>query len=1011
MSARKKFRQGLKRSALSLAVGMVLASGAQAQSNITGSIFGKTAPGDTIVIENADTGFRREVEAGSDGSYRLRQTPSGTYVVTVKRADGTTLKRENVVVYVGVGTSVNFAGATELETIQVVGTGLVNPIDVSSVESTTIMTAEKVAMIPVQRDTTAVSLLAPGTIKGDPAFGNLASFGGSSVAENQYYFNGFNITNTFQNLNFAKVPYDAIAEQQIKTGGYGAEFGRSTGGVINQISKRGTNEFRLGGSAYWSPDSLSESTPNRMSNDGVLLEDNSNDTEGDSLNATLSAGGALIKDRLFAYGLIEYGQRDYDDYPGRAGSANSTATSIRMPKWLLKLDWNITDRHQLEFTALSDKREYETDYFDTITNEDNTNPQHSTYRGTAYDDFGGTIYIGRYTGYLTDSLAVSVLAGHGQSDRSNYSLTSTGIVNEYQGVVGGGASGCAVITDGRPSVTAGITAPITGCALSNFLGRPDAEDTRDQYRIDLEWQLGDHQLRGGFDVDNFESVAGESYSGGASWRYGRYSRTGFTDENTVVRKRIFQSGATVKVEQQAFYLEDTWSVTDDFIAYLGLRWDTFDNKNGAGESYVKITNQFAPRIGFSWDVSGDSTFKVFGNAGRYALPLTATVAVRGASASLYSEEFFTYTGVDPATGAPTGLTLIPNYNNGRPIRYLNNEFGVGKDASSIASENLEPMYQDEFILGLQKQLTEKFSVGVRAIYRDLKRAIDDQCDYRPLIEAGLAQGFTEDGGTWIEPADKTQPSDMALYNPGVAFCHLYNPGSDGVFNLDFNGDGTLEQATIPAEVLGPKARREYTAVEFLWEGNWDRLFLQGSYTWSKSEGNTEGGVKSDIGQDDTNVTQDFDYPELAEGSDGYLPNDRRHSLKLFGNFALNDQWSVGANLLMQSGRPINCFGFHPISPNYGNSYFYCDGELEERGTAGRLPWTYSLDASVRYAPRFADGRLKMKLDVFNLLNSDTRITVDERGEDAGGALVPATYKTATNWQTPRTVRFGVSYSF
>ena len=43
-----------------------------------------------------------------------------------------------------------------------------------------------------------------------------------------------------------------------------------------------------------------------------------------------------------------------------------------------------------------------------------------------------------------------------------------------------------------------------------------------------------------------------------------------------------------------------------------------------------MTNQFAPRLGFSWDVFGDSTFKVFGNAGRYALPLTATVAVRGA---------------------------------------------------------------------------------------------------------------------------------------------------------------------------------------------------------------------------------------------------------------------------------------------------------------------------------------------------------------------------------------------
>ncbi|UWX04123.1 hypothetical protein H1235_01560 [Pseudoxanthomonas sp. NC8] len=65
-------------------------------------------------------------------------------------------------------------------------------------------------------------------------------------------------------------------------------------------------------------------------------------------------------------------------------------------------------------------------------------------------------------------------------------------------------------------------------------------------------------------------------------------------------------------------------------------------------------------------------------------------------------------------------------------------------------------------------------------------------------------------------------------------------------------------------------------------------------------------MKSDIQQADTSVTQDFDYKELAVDSYGYLPNDRRHSLKLFGNYQFNDEWSAGGNLLVQSGRPINC---------------------------------------------------------------------------------------------------------
>ncbi|MCB1560538.1 MAG: hypothetical protein KDI75_05525, partial [Xanthomonadales bacterium] len=332
-----------------------------------------------------------------------------------------------------------------------------------------------------------------------------------------------------------------------------------------------------------------------------------------------------------------------------------------------------------------------------------------------------------------------------------------------------------------------------------------------------------------------------------------------------------------------------------------------------------------------------------------------------------------------------------------------------------------------YILGFQKQLNDNFSVGVRGIYRDLKRAIDDTCDYRPIIQWAYDNGFTGDGGVFITPDQRTQDSDIAAYNPGFAFCHLYNPGSDVVFRMDINGDGTLETVNIGADEvweegnafgltpgmvkLGPAAKRTYQAVEIFFEGNWDKFFLQGSYTWAQNKGNTEGGVKSDIGQSDTNVTQDFDYPELGEGAYGYLPNDRRHTLKLFGNYLINDEWSVGGNLLVQSGRPENCFGFHPISSGYGNSYFYCGGVQVPRGSAGRTPWTKSLDMNVRYAPAFADGNLAFKIDVFNIFNADSVTAVDEAGEDSNGSPRPLYYLTPTNWQAPRSVRFSVQYDF
>lgn len=1022
--ATKTFAKGLKRSALTVALGLCFVGGVQAQTNTAGAVTGQAASGDTITIANPSTGFSRTITVSGDGNYRFSQLPTGQYTVT--RNGGTP---RTVTVNVGTATSVDFVSAGNqdaLDTVTVVGNAI-NPIDVSSVESTTILTSEQIAKIPVSRDTTSVALLAPGTVRGDAAFGNLASFGGSSVAENQYFFNGFNITNSFANLNFVQVPFEAIAEQQVKTGGYGAEFGRSTGGVINQISKRGSNEFHAGGNVFWAPESLSETKPDQFDGYGNRLANNSKDN-GWAATASVWASGALVKDRLFAYGLISYGRQE-DDVYFSAGQNNRVDQD--QPKWLLKLDWNITDNHILEFTGLSDKRNVDTDYYTTAFGADLL-PARGAYTGTDFSEFGGETYIARYTGYLTDNLTLSALAGRGTSARSNYSVTSTGVRNEYRGVVGGGASGCPIITDSRAGIPAAQR--LTGCNLATLLGRPDAEDIREQYRLDLEWQLGDHLLRGGVDIDNFESVAGQSYSGGALFTY---------LDGSTVRKRVFQSGAEVAVDQRAYYLEDSWSITDNFVAYLGLRWDTFNNKNGSGQTYVEIKDQFAPRLGFSWDVFGDSSFKVFGNAGRYALPLTATVAVRGASASLFSEQFYTYTGVDPTTRAPTGLVLITNPNNGRPIRYLNNEFGVGKDPRTIASGNLEPMYQDEYILGFQKTLTDNFSVGVRGIYRDLKRAIDDQCDYRPILAWAFANGFTDNGsGGFQSPEDRTLASDVAVYNPGFPFCRLYNPGSDGIFTMDVNGDGVFERIPVAADVLGPEAKRKYSAVEFFWQGNWDKLFLQGSYTYARSIGNTEGGVKSDIGQADTGTTQDFDYPELAIGSYGYLPNDRRHSLKMFGNWEFTDEWSMGANVLLQSGRPINCFGFLGGSntSHYGNSYFSCnDGNVlptsaandgagnngftvVPRGTSGRLPWTSQLDLNVQYAPAFADGNLKFKMDVFNVLNSRKAITVNEFGENTagvpqnGGFLANGTprnffYKQADDWQTPRYVRFMVQYDF
>ncbi|MGY3265101.1 TonB-dependent receptor [Lysobacter sp. HA35] len=1021
--------RALRRSALTVALGMCFVGPVMAQQ-AAGSVFGNAAAGSTVVIDNASTGFHREVTVGADGTYRLTSLQPGTYHVQIRGANGAATSRD-VVVNAGVGTSVGTTaanagdgGSPTLGTVSVVGARAVNPIDVSSTESVTILTAEQIAAIPVPRDTTSVALLAPGTVRGDAVFGNLASFGGSSVAENQYFVNGFNITNSFRSLNFSSVPFEAIAEQQVKTGGYGAEFGRSLGGVVSQTTKRGTNDFHAGGNVFWSPVELRADRRDVYYRNGAFREDNSHDTAGGYVGS-LWASGALVKDRLFAYGLVQYNSQDFDTFGSITSSTNTTQHSTQ-PSYLVKLDWNINDSNLLEFTTFSDKRNIATDVYRNALGV----TARGSLIGTDFSEQGGDNYVLRYTGYFTDNFTLSALYGHGEFSRSEHLRTANGLDVVYNGNINQPATGCPVITDARTAARRAVTGTYTStCNITGTsIDRVDSGDKRDQFRVDGDWTLGDHQIGFGIDIDDYTSIAGQSIEGGRIWRYSTLA-TG----QDIVREQVTTQGSTVEVKQRALYVEDNWHITDNFMAYFGGRWDTFENRNGFGETYVKVSNQFGPRLGFSWDVNGDSTFKVYGNAGRYALPLTPSVAVRGASASLFTRQQFTFTGVDPVTGAPIGLT--PRAGGPGQLSYINGEFGAPKNPATIASNNLEPMYQDEYILGFQKAVSSHMNVGARGIYRNLKTAIDDNCDYAAILDTA---GFTQQSdGSWTRGGRTAE-----LPGGGFPYCRMFNPGADATFLTDFFGDGTLESTTVPGDVLSPKARRTYKALELFTDLTYQHFFLQASYTWAESRGNTEGGVKSDIGQADTSVTQDFDYKVLTVDTFGYLPNDRRHTLKVFGNYEFNDEWSMGANLIVQSGRPLNCFGTLDLNPAepvlnpangnvvtqnftphpYGSSFMRCAtseryGGVQDstvirspRGTSGRLPWTNSIDLNLAWRPAFVKG-LQVKMDVFNVLNSQKVTSVSEVQQDASSGQVLDTWLLPTSFQAPRSVRFMVQYDF
>ena len=1024
-----------KKMALAITLACSLGSNTLLAQSTSGSIYGSADPGAQVSAINEGNGSTRSVTVGQDGRYQLNSLLPGKYQVNLTENGKTTSKE--VTVLAGQGANVNLAtaaaaaSAQNLSTISVTASALPS-VDVSSVQTNTVLTSEQMKSLPIAKNVTAIALLTPGAVKGDSAFGNLASFGGASVAENAYYVNGFNVTNQFDSLSFSQVPFEAIDQESVQDGGYGAEYGNATGGVVSVQTKRGTNEWKGGVDVTWNPTSTMASEPNVYLNNGntsYVASGNKNATIGNSgsWNAidftsrwNAWVGGPLIKDKLFIFALVSQTKTDSDfyNYVDEAGGGGYQSQTQKDPYWLLKLDWNINDSNILEYTGFNDTRHYNTDVYYSGYTSNNT-PYHYDYQGVVNTKAGGQNNILKYTSYITDDFTLTAQYGENKNSRYQTATAADGTVETYDNLITSQASGCPQIADERNPVLAGTASPYAHCSFvpGALLTGASSNDSRKSFRLDLEWKLGDHDITGGWSRDVTTSFYGQAYEGGSLWQYlpDSSSSNGDPDEN-YVQQIIYNTGAKVSTTERAEYLQDNWHITDNFLARIGLRNDQFNNKNGLGETYVRQDHNLQPRLGFSWDVHGDSSLKIYGSAGDYSLPIDAGVAVRGAAASIYSVQDFSYTGVNSTTGAPTGLTALT------PVFYENAEGGVAPSADSYAVEGLKPFKQREFILGAQQQLDD-WTLGVKGIVRKVLTGLDDECDFRPIAAyADSVYGF-DYSTTSLTPALNNGASVASALNG----CFINNPGSGATLYLplDPSNPSKLYKVQLSGSQIGePNYKRNYYALEMTAERNFDnKYYVNLSYTLARSYGNTEGLVDSNIGQADTGTSELFDYPELMYGSNGNQTNDHRHTIKAYGAWRISDQWQVGANFIIQTGRPENCYGDAPIDATiegYGSSggspYLYCYidgvGEYVARGSAGTTPTMWQLDLNGSYHPNWLKG-LTLRATVFNVFNKHAVLTVNESQNANQGATlyVDTTYLNATSYQTPRYLQLSAEYDF
>ncbi|HEV2682107.1 MAG TPA: TonB-dependent receptor plug domain-containing protein, partial [Rhodanobacter sp.] len=875
------------------------------------------------------------------------------------------------------------------------------PIDVSSVDSRTVLTAEQLAKLPLAHSAEAAALLAPATnfgaggatsTTGQP----LISFGGSSSTENAYYLNGFNTTDPNLSQGGITLPYGSIEQEEVYTGGYSAQYGRSDGGVLNMIGKSGTNEWHFGAQYLYEPSSMVANQNSTYYANGLPpspVAGNLYDPRNQNSNWTsvydLYVGGPLIKDRLFLFASAEMTHTEGNSVNSVSSGTDSHYKST-LPKWYAKVNWNINDSNLLELTGASEKSEGSGSVYKYDYNKLSDSGFKSYANNTKH---GGDMWSAKFTSYITDKLTLTALYGsmktRSYSESPAYDPSLTYIGN---------------YTSQNPALNGGT--PITNNQNVNQITNPGMNFVSTNLRVALTYSLGDHTITAG--IDNLRTAARnqeELTSGpGYQWIYGYVTPANQPlfpslgvgapasypngSSGYYAYKYIFNQGGNLFSSQRAEYIEDQWQFNDRLLFSIGLRDDGFTNTNASASAYMRQTKpQWAPRVGFSWDVFGDSSFKVFGNAGRYYLgsPIAPGDPANGYVAT---SQFYTYSGI-AADGTPTGLTQMS------PPVSPNGAYGQTPDPRTMTATSLKAMDQDEFMLGFSKTAGPNWVYGAKLTRRMLRHVIDDWCDVQAVVDKAASEGITD---------------------TNTATCYYINPGQANTFAVQ-DPSGTFHSVTLSnADMQFPRAVRRYYALETFLEHPFDgKWYGKVSYAFSRSYGNSEGQGQSNIRAIGGTQNEDWDFPELMAYANGPQGNDHTNVIKAYGYYAVTPEWLVSANLNLTSGGPKYCLGYYgpgQTDPDgYGSNYHWCNGQPSPPGATGRLPWMKQLDLGIHYRPAFADHKLGFSLDVFNVFNGQAPLNLspDYNGNSAG--TPNPLYGTPLVLQPPRYVRVGVTYDY
>jgi outer membrane receptor protein involved in Fe transport len=1005
---------------------------------------GAVVPGVTVEAKSA-TGSVVSTVTDGQGAYHFPALAPGTYEVTASLTGFTSVKNTEVRLALGQTLKVDMAlRVSDIDEVITV-TGEAPVVDVSSTQRATSIRDEFIDVIPKGRDFTTLATQASGANIDFKAGG--LSIDGASSSENKYVIDGIETNDPETGLASQQLVTDMVDEVQVKSSGYEAEYSGAVGGVVNVITKSGTNDFKGSAWTYFSGDALGFAR-NPVFGAGTnqapayadgrqslrLVPNNSNaaelvtyqEDEVTQFEPGFALGGPLKKDK--AWFFLSYNPTlrtvNRDVTLTFDGSTASGEEKRRQHYITANVTGQLTDalRSRLAF-----------------------NSNHLTIDGLlpalAGSELPGQDYgvVQKFPNWSTTlNLDYIVSPKFFVSARAGYFLQNNTTENNFQGdrfvYQNSNVGGC----NGCPPVPLEFQGPTN---FSNSSIASQTEVVRDKFtrmslQADATWFAnlgGKHEFKAGVQYDEVNNDVLTQETGnwirmywgstlspnipGAPNRgaYGYYRlRT-----NTFDPSRGFMTVGETQSDNLGLFIQDSWTIGDKLTLNLGLRTEREIVPNFNPDDPAAIAHGFtegvplfefgfgeklAPRLGFAYDVKGDGKTKVYGSWGLFYDIFKLALPRGSFGGDKWTDVYYTLDTPNPADLAncavnPEGTSGVncPGTQIRTPVDFRHPSFDY-LEYDADGKPVLDPYRLQEWSGGIEHSLTANSSIALRYVHKQIDKGIEDI-------------GFVNAEGNEV----------YLIGNPG------------------FNANEVAWVLEDGTQIAAPKAVRDYDGVEAIYNRRLaNRWALRLSYLWSRLEGNYSGLTQADEpGRSDPNVGRLFDYPiimfdQTGQATYGPLPTDRPHQVKAQFIYETPFGLNAGINAYVASGAPVTREAQFLPPFNYPVQY-------AGRGSDGRLPTLSTFDLNLIQDIKVGgDKRLQLMANVLNLFDSNTAtsrfptetaasrgasvaITEEQffRGFD-GQALVAAAngpqgadprFLMDSQFQNPREIRLGVRFIF